>query len=152
MFSQSILQYSNTAWLLLNYGFPGGSNGKASAIRPRFNPRVGKIPWRREWLTHSSIFASKIPWTEEHGRLQTSIVMYNIVNNNQEVTQPGCYYTIINYKKTYHHHHAKLCTAMDTCLMFFIFKVLLKILVLLNKSFIVLSGCTSQFTFDSKFI
>ena len=32
--------------------------------------------------THCSIFASKIPWTEEPGRLQNSIVTYNIVNNN----------------------------------------------------------------------
>ena len=34
-------------------GFPGGSDGKESACnagRPRFDPWVGKIPWRREWL------------------------------------------------------------------------------------------------------
>ena len=32
--------------------FPGGSNGKESACNAadlRFNPWVGKIPWRREW-------------------------------------------------------------------------------------------------------
>ena len=31
---------------------PGGSDGKESACtvgRPRFDPWVGKIPWRREW-------------------------------------------------------------------------------------------------------
>ena len=34
--------------------FLGGSNGKESACqckRPKFSPWVGKIPWRREWLT-----------------------------------------------------------------------------------------------------
>ena len=34
-------------------GFPGGSDGKESARNagdPRFNPWIGKIPWRREWL------------------------------------------------------------------------------------------------------
>ena len=31
---------------------------------------LGKIPWRREWLTHSSILAWRIPWAEEPGRLQ----------------------------------------------------------------------------------
>ena len=32
-------------------GFPGGSDGQESAYRrPRFNPWVGKIPERREWL------------------------------------------------------------------------------------------------------
>ena len=33
-------------------GFPGGSEVKASAckaVRPRFAPWVGKIPWRRKW-------------------------------------------------------------------------------------------------------
>ena len=33
-------------------GFPGGSDDKESACqcrRPRFNPWVGKIPWRRKW-------------------------------------------------------------------------------------------------------
>ena len=36
-----------------------------------FNPWVGKIPWRREWLaTHSSILAWRAPWTVEPGRLQ----------------------------------------------------------------------------------
>ena len=38
-----------------NYGsvFPGGSDGKESAChgrRPRFDPWVRKMPWRREWL------------------------------------------------------------------------------------------------------
>jgi len=34
-------------------GFPVGSDGKESACNARrlgFNPWVGKIPWRREWL------------------------------------------------------------------------------------------------------
>ena len=34
------------------WGFPGGSVGKESACqcrRPRFDPWVGKIPWRRAW-------------------------------------------------------------------------------------------------------
>ena len=34
--------------------------------RPRFNPWVGKFPWKREWL-----LAWRIPWTEEPGRLQS---------------------------------------------------------------------------------
>ena len=32
---------------------------------------VGKIPWRRELATHSSILAWRIPWTEEPGGLQS---------------------------------------------------------------------------------
>ena len=43
--------------LIPKEGFPGGSDGKESACRsaacrcwrPRFDPWVGKIPWRREW-------------------------------------------------------------------------------------------------------
>ena len=33
---------------LIYQGIPGGSDGKDSR-RPRFNPWVGKIPWRRKW-------------------------------------------------------------------------------------------------------
>ena len=53
--------------------FPNGSAGKEPACqcrRPRFNPWVGKIPWRRERATDASILAWRIPWTEEPGRLQ----------------------------------------------------------------------------------
>ena len=40
--------------------------------RPRFDPWVGKIPWRREWQpTHSSIISWRIPWIEEPGELQS---------------------------------------------------------------------------------
>ena len=42
--------YRRTCGLL---GFLGGSDGKESACnarRPRFDPWVGKIPWRRGWL------------------------------------------------------------------------------------------------------
>ena len=37
-------------------GFPGGSEGgkkkkiRLQCRRPRFDPSVGKIPWRREWV------------------------------------------------------------------------------------------------------
>ena len=40
--------------LLKTEGFPRGSDTKESACqckRPKFSPWVGKIPWRREWLT-----------------------------------------------------------------------------------------------------
>ena len=39
--------------------------------RLRFDPWVGKIPWRKECLTHSSILAWEIQWTEESGELQS---------------------------------------------------------------------------------
>ena len=38
--------------------------------RRGFNPWVREIPWRKK-ATHSSIFAWRIPWTEEAGRLQS---------------------------------------------------------------------------------
>ena len=49
-------------------GFPGGSDGKASACNagsPGFNPWVGKIPWKRDWLP------TPVPIPEEPGRLQS---------------------------------------------------------------------------------
>ena len=34
--------------------------------RHRFNPWVGKIPWRRKWqATPSRVAAWRVPWTEE---------------------------------------------------------------------------------------
>ena len=51
-------------------GFPGGASGKELTcqcrrhIRLRFDPWVGKIPWRRK-CQPTSILAWRIPWTEE---------------------------------------------------------------------------------------
>ena len=39
--------------------------------KQRFDPQVGKIPWRREMATNSSILAWEIPWTEKPGGLQS---------------------------------------------------------------------------------
>ena len=69
--------------------FPGGSDGKASVYNAGdpgsipglgrspgegngnpLDPWVGKIPWRRKWQSTAGLFAWKIPWTEEPGRLQ----------------------------------------------------------------------------------
>ena len=54
--------------------FLGGSVGKESACnagrRRGFDPWIGKIPWRRDRLIHSSILPWRIPWTEEPGGLQ----------------------------------------------------------------------------------
>ena len=60
--------------LLATRGFPGGSEVKASACNAG-DP--GSIPGREDPLekvmvTHSSILAWRIPWTEEPGRLQST--------------------------------------------------------------------------------
>ena len=52
--------------------FPGGSDSQESACRrPGFNPWGRKIPLEKEMATHSSVFAWRIPWTEERHRLQS---------------------------------------------------------------------------------
>ena len=38
--------------------------------RPRFDSWIGKIPWRMKWQ-HTPVFAWRIPWTDEPGRLQS---------------------------------------------------------------------------------
>ena len=53
-------------------GFPGGSDGKASACNvgdPGSIPGSGRS-LEKEMATHSSTLAWKIPWTEEPGMLQ----------------------------------------------------------------------------------
>ena len=54
-------------------GFSGGSDGKESAYSAG---DLGSIlaredPQERGMATHSNIFAWRIPWTEEPGRLQS---------------------------------------------------------------------------------
>ena len=56
-------------------GFPGGASNKESVCqckrhkRCRFNPWVGKIPWKRAGQPTPVFTPGKIPWTEEPGRL-----------------------------------------------------------------------------------
>ena len=40
-------------------------------MRCEFDPWVGKIPLEKEMVTHSSILAWEIPWTEEPGGIQS---------------------------------------------------------------------------------
>ena len=61
----------STFWLFM--GFPGGSDGKASACNvgnPGLIPELGRS-LEKEMATYSSTHAWKIPWTEESGRLQS---------------------------------------------------------------------------------
>ena len=54
-------------------GFPGGSDGKASACNVGdlgLIPELGKS-LEKEMAAHSTILAWKIPWMEEPGRLQS---------------------------------------------------------------------------------
>ena len=58
---------------LKSSGFPGGSDGKSTCLqcgRPRFDPWVGKILWRREWKPTPVLLPGKF-----HGR--RSLVGYS---------------------------------------------------------------------------
>ena len=54
-------------------GFPDGASGKEPSPhcrrhkRHKFNPWMGKIPWRRKFF---NVLAWRIPWTEEPGKLR----------------------------------------------------------------------------------
>ena len=67
--------YSSQHYLLL--GFPGGASRKEPACqcrrhkRHRFNPWVGKIPWRRKRQPTPVFLSGKSLWTEEPGGLQS---------------------------------------------------------------------------------
>ena len=39
--------------------------------RPMFNPWVGKIPWKREYIPIPVFLPEEFLWTEEPGRLQS---------------------------------------------------------------------------------
>ena len=53
-------------------GFPGGSDGKESAMWETWVRSLGwEDPLEEGMATHSSILAWRIPWTQEPGRLQS---------------------------------------------------------------------------------
>ena len=54
-------------------GFPGGSDGKGFAcnVEDWVQSLGWKDPLEKGMATHSSIFARRIPWTEEPGGLQS---------------------------------------------------------------------------------
>ena len=72
--------YINICMYVCMYGASCSSVGKESAChagirlqyrRPGFDSWVQKIPLEKETAIHYSIFAWKIPWTEEPGGLQS---------------------------------------------------------------------------------
>ena len=72
--------YENSLYFLINFcepnialGFPGGSDGKASACNAgdlSWNPGLGRSPGEGNG-NHSSTHALKIPWLVEPGKLQS---------------------------------------------------------------------------------
>ena len=59
--------------LHVQWGFPGGSDGKASACNAGDPGSIlgWEDPLEKGMATHSSILALRLPWTEEPGRLQS---------------------------------------------------------------------------------
>ena len=63
----------------------------------RFDPWVGKIPWRRKWQP-TPVFLSEIPWTEEPSRLLSNWAHVTFLNKKMVE------YAIYDQKmKTYFH-------------------------------------------------
>ena len=48
-----------------------GEESTCQCRRHRFDPWVGKIPWRRKWQPTPVFLLGKIPWTEEPGGLRS---------------------------------------------------------------------------------
>ena len=63
----------NHSWF---WGFPGGSDGKESACNE--GDQVGSLGWEdsleKGMATHTSILAWRIPWMEEPGRFQFTML------------------------------------------------------------------------------
>ena len=58
---------------MIHTGFPGGSEGKASACDAGDPQSLGREdPLEKEMATHSSILTWRIPQTEEPGGLQST--------------------------------------------------------------------------------
>ena len=68
-----------------------------------FDPLVGNIPWRM--VTHSSILAWRIPWSEEPGGLHSPWChkesdMTEVTQHTREVKENNCYQNNLNFLKT----------------------------------------------------
>ena len=59
--------------LRFNVGFPGGSDSKnLPAVQETWVQSLGQEdPLKKGMATYSSILAWRVPWTEEHGGLQS---------------------------------------------------------------------------------
>ena len=67
-----ILQPMGSQRLGQDLGFPGGSEVKASACNAGDLGLIPGLGRSKEMVTHSSILAWRIPWTEEPGGLQST--------------------------------------------------------------------------------
>ena len=81
-----LLWYTKDVYILLD--FPGGSVGKSVCLwcgRPRFDPWVRKIPWKRKWqFTPVLLPGISHEWTEKPVRLQSmgsQKVKHNLVTS-----------------------------------------------------------------------
>ena len=54
-----------------DYRWLSGKESACQCRRHRFNPWVGKIPWRRKWQPTPVFLPGESPWTEEPGMLQS---------------------------------------------------------------------------------
>ena len=80
--------------------FPGGARGKEPTCqcrrhrRFRFDPWVGKIPWRRAWQPTPVFLPGESPWTEDPSGLQ-SIASQRVRHdwsNLSDVIMISCYH------------------------------------------------------------
>ena len=87
--------------LSISPGFPSGSDGKESSCqckRPRFNPWIGKVPWRREWQP-TAVFLPR----EFHG--QRSLVGYTPWGHKElDMAKHACERVHINTHKHVYTH------------------------------------------------
>ena len=70
-----------------NNGFPGGPDSRESnhdSRNPKFDPWVGKIPWRREWLPVPVFFPGEV-----QGQRRCIFLIHSLVHRHL-----GCFYTL----------------------------------------------------------
>ena len=89
--------FSNITSLTLKY-FPGGSDGKSVCLqteRPRFNPWVGKVLWRRKWQPTPVLLPGKF-----HG-LRSLVGYYSWGHKESDITEQLHFSTAVSQKWWY---------------------------------------------------
>ena len=78
----------SSMWTAFIKGFPGGASGKEPICqrrrckRCRFNPWIGKIPWRRKWQPTPVFLTWKITRREESTCQNTMRAQTHTINKN----------------------------------------------------------------------
>ena len=109
--------------------FCGGSDGKSICLqrgRPRFDPWVGKIPWRRKWQptpvclpgkSHGQrILTGYSPWGHKESDMTEQLHFTSLERKPADFGKSGSYFSLIRAQSSYRIFLLCVCWVMSNIL------------------------------------